>query len=178
MYGKRFANSTHSAAQVPCLTHVWPTTGELVLLSTLLHDCSCHMWTYTHMPPCHITLASIHAYLCVCNQCDDHPLYQVYAPSQVDMAYIGQATLHEPMNLAKPGHDECTHTPHMQICACMPHILRCDGKKSNFCVHTCDFRSETAPVCSFHCTRRSGRLMHALAHIDATELTCPSHTHA
>lgn len=113
---------------------------------------------------------------CVCNQCDDHPVYQVYASSQVDMAYIGQATLQKPMNLAIPGHDECTH-PMLQICACMPYILRCDGKKSNFCVHTCDFKSGIAPVCSFHCTRRSGRLMHAPAHIDATELTNPlTHT--
>jgi hypothetical protein len=75
------------------------------------------------------------------------------------------------MNLAIPGHDECTH-PMLQICACMPYILvRCDGKQSNLCVHTCDSRSEIAPVYSCHCTRRPDRLMHAPAHIDATELT-------
>ena len=74
------------------------------------------------------------------------------------------------MNLAIPGRDECIH-PMLQICACMPYTPRCDGKQSNFCVHTCDSRSGIAPVCSFHCTKLSGRLMHAAAHIDATELT-------
>ena len=94
----------------------------------------------------------------------------MYAPSKVDMACMVQATIQKPMNLTLPGHDECTH-PMLQICACMPYILRCDGKKSDFCVHTCDLRSEPAPVCSLHCTRRSGRLMHAPAHSNATELT-------